>query len=153
MDPRPYYSSRPTRRFMEKCESALRWRVKVALIRSGRTHRWTDLETFENALRRLVLHLEGRGARVIIVGPPDLEERYFPGSNLSLQQYAQVARRVGGEYVPLVGRLDRWDDYCSDRFHPNEAGHLRVARILLAHLAPGSIGDGSAQTNEPTVSS
>jgi lysophospholipase L1-like esterase len=94
----------------------------------------TDPDVYEDALRQLVSELEGRGTRVVILGPPDLEEKYFPGSLLSSRQYVEAAHRVGGEYVPLSGRLDRWADYCSDRFHPNQAGHTRVGGIILAHL-------------------
>jgi lysophospholipase L1-like esterase len=135
MDPRAYYSSRLSRRVLERGESALRWRVRVALIRTGRTHRLTDPDVYEDALRQLVSELEGRGTRVVILGPPDLDEKFYPGTPASFMQYMEAARRVGGEFVPLSGRLDRWADYCPDRLHPNQAGHTRVGRILLAHLA------------------
>lgn len=137
MDPRPYYSARRWRRMLQRCESALKWRVKVALIRTGRTERLTDLDMYEDAISRLIAHLQAGGSRVVVLGPPDLEERYFPGSAKSQREYEERARRAGGEFVSLAGQLNRWDHFCADRFHPNAAGHRRIAAILIAHLAPG----------------
>lgn len=136
IDPRPYYSSRRGRRMVERCESALRWRVKVVLIRVGRQHRFTDIDTYEAALTDLVRRLQSGGARVVVLGPPDLEEKYFPGSPNSQREYEERARRAGGEFVSLAGQLDQWADYCADRFHPNAAGHRHIALLLLTHLDP-----------------
>ena len=83
---------------------------------------------------------------MVVLGPPDLEEKYFPGSPASQREYEERARHAGGEFVPLADQLARWGDFCADRFHPNGAGHKRIALLLLAHLDPhasGSVGDAS----------
>lgn len=135
MDPRPYYSRRLRKRGLERLESATRWRVKNALIRSPKT-RWQvlDIDTYRENLRLLVGELSSRDVKVVIVGPPAISERFFPGSQAEQDRYAEVAASMGVAYVSLRDELDRWDDYFADRFHPNQHGHARIAQQLLPRV-------------------
>ncbi|MBD8218526.1 SGNH/GDSL hydrolase family protein [Microbacterium sp. CFBP 13617] len=135
MDPRPYFSTRTRRRVLETIESALRWRVKNVLMRAFGSHQLASLETFARDLERLKSECEARGARVVILGPPDIDERFFPGSVYEQLRYSRVSERIGGvEYLPIAGAINRWGDYLLDHFHPNDDGHEAIARVVLLHL-------------------
>lgn len=136
MDPRPYFSTRAHRRALETAESALRWRVKNFLMRAFGSYQLASIDTFARDLERLKTECEARGARVVILGPPDIDERFFPGSVYEQLRYSRVSERIGGaDYVPVAGVIDRWGDYLADHFHPNDDGHEAIARRVLSHLS------------------
>lgn len=136
MDPRPYFSTRAHRRTMEMLESAIRWRVKNLLMRAFGSHQLASLEIFAQDLSRLKNECEARGARVVVLGPPDIDDRFFPGSVYQQLRYSRVAERIGGaDFVPVAGAIDRWGDYLLDHFHPNDEGHEAIARRVLLHLS------------------
>ncbi|KQM60833.1 hypothetical protein ASE64_04130 [Agreia sp. Leaf210] len=89
---------------------------------------------YEAALIELVDELHSRGTRVILLGPPEIDERFFPGARTSEENYEKVGLRIGAQTISLVGILDRKSDYLADGFHPNEQGHRKIAQLLLAHL-------------------
>jgi hypothetical protein len=134
MDPRPYFSSRPRRGAVERVESALRWRVKNLLLRVSAPVQVLPLDVYVTALRSLVAELQARGARVVILGPSDIDRRFFPGSDYELARYADAAQELGVEFISLEGRLLRWEHYCEDHFHPNDAGHALIAELLSTRL-------------------
>ncbi|WP_169747748.1 SGNH/GDSL hydrolase family protein [Demequina subtropica] len=148
MDPRPYYSRRRRRRALERAESELRWRVKNLLIRLDGGVQFTPLDEYVDAVRGLVDELHARGAAVVVLGPPELEGRYFPGSIEEQRRYAAAARAVveeqGATWVPLAGRMDLWEHFFHDRFHPNLDGHTRIA-----DLVEGAVGRDARSDLDP----
>jgi lysophospholipase L1-like esterase len=129
MDPRPYFSSAPSRRFVEKIESGIRWRVKNAILRWGDKSQKLSKSDYTIAVRMLIDELERRGTYCIVLGPPDIDARFFPGSEEQLKQYLEGL--IGAAtVVTLSGRLKKWDDFSLDHFHPNDSGHERIRDIL-----------------------
>jgi len=143
MDPRPYFSTRKSRRAAEILESEIRWRLKNVLARLFGTHQLASLPTYSKDLRLLKESCEGLGARVIILGPPDIDDRYFPGSVYEQLRYGRITERIAGaDFVPVAGVVDRWGDYLADHFHPNDYGHQVIAELILEHIH-GTREDGS----------
>lgn len=137
MDPRPYYSSKLHRRIPQQLESALRWRVRVALISTGKTYRLVPPDVYGEQLGLLAELLAGRGSRVVILGPPALDGRFFPGSPQSLTDYESVSRAIAADrhlFVPLWDVCERWSDYAHDHFHPNDSGHKRIADAVVGAI-------------------
>jgi lysophospholipase L1-like esterase len=136
LDPRPYFSSRPLRGRAQRLESALRWRLKVRLMRAFGAVQWTGPAAYESALHRLVEGL--RPSRVLVVGPLPVDDRFFPGSAREVGRYREIGRAVAGRagvaFVDVWGTCRRWPDFCADHFHPNQAGHERIAARVLAAL-------------------
>lgn len=131
MDPRPYYSRRWRRRFFERTESALRWRVKNVLIALFGGQQLMSAEAFVIYLEELVTLLRSRGtSRIIVIKPPDLDSKYFPGSAEAQVRYFENLPLLEIELVELKDKLEKWDDFFADRFHPNAVGHSRIAKIL-----------------------
>lgn len=137
MDPRPYYSSRRSRRWVERAESATRWRLKVALMRGWGAQRFCPPERYALELERLLARLP-QASRVVVVTGANVDERYFPGSSASLRHYAELGRAValrnGAEHVDVATAVRRWEDYLVDHFHPNTEGHRRIAERVVAAL-------------------
>lgn len=134
MDPRPYYSSRRRRRVLERLESGLRWRVKNALLRRDRYQLLSE-DDYVTSLAAFAATLQGRGIRVLVVQPPPIEERYFPGSRQAQAAYWSAAQRVPGiELVHLDG-MHEWEHFLLDRFHPNVAGHAFIAQRIIGRLS------------------
>lgn len=131
LDPRPYYASREPRRSLHRCESALRWRTKVGLLKFGHMQLMSP-DQYGRVLDETVRTLRAVGAKVVILGPPDLSETYFPGAAREQCRYASAPSSPTD--VDLRGRLDLWGDFLLDRFHPNEFGHATIARALCQHL-------------------
>ncbi|MDF9715015.1 SGNH/GDSL hydrolase family protein [Nocardioides sp. ChNu-153] len=134
LDPRPYFSTSRHRRLAQRLESEARWRVKVGLLKWGTAEQLLALPAFVDHMVGLQDALRARGAHVVILGPTDLDDRYFPGSSAALREYASGSRSVARSYVPMNGALQRWDHYCLDHFHPNEAGHRAMAERITAAL-------------------
>ena len=103
---------------------------------AGDSYHLVSIDAFARDHERLTTECEPRGARVVILGPPDIDERFFPGSVYEQLRYSRVSERIGGaDYVPVAGVIDRWGDYLADHFHPNDDGHEAIARRVLSHLS------------------
>jgi GDSL-like Lipase/Acylhydrolase family len=153
MDPRPYYSSRRWKRVLQRVESAIRWRVKVALIRLTRGIRWGDPETYKHHLMELIDHLRAAGTTtIVIVGHCGHDERFFPGSGRSCEEFLEINREVaqatGSLFCDSAGLCSRWDDFLCDHFHLSASGHRRIAEHLIARLSETSL----AKVNIPRCS-
>lgn len=136
LDPRPYHSPRHLRGLLTRLESATRWRVKVLLMRLVGSECMMDRERYGTEIDALIDLLETRRCRVIVVGPPDISERYFPGAGESHRSFQTAPRRTPD--VRLSGTLHRWDDYLADDFHPNAGGHRKIAQEILDVLGRDS---------------
>jgi len=136
LDPRPYFSSRRLSGLAQRAESAIRWRVKVALIRLWGGVRWLEPAEYEAALSEMVARV-GK-SRVVVLGIPMTDERYFPGSVAELKRYNEIGERVAdaaeAEFVDITDACRRWSEYCADRAHPNDAGHEKIASRLLSAI-------------------
>lgn len=144
MDPRPYFSQRPVKRFVQRLESALRWRVKVLLVRHFARTRWMSPVQYGKGLCHLVdaIHSHTK-AFVVLVSHPGIDDRYFPGSGVTLDRFWSVALNVAKaaerpdrlETLDVRQSCDRWSDFFADHFHPNLRGHEKIARSVLVHLS------------------
>ncbi|WP_084099579.1 SGNH/GDSL hydrolase family protein [Demequina sp. NBRC 110051] len=138
MDPRPYYSRRWWKSAGQRLESAVRWRAKNFLIRRDGGEQLMTRPAYEYHLRNLVEGLVTPTTKVLVIGPPRISERYFPGSNPQLQAYADtsrlVAHEMGATYVEIAQHLAPGADYLADQFHPSALGHAKIAALILETL-------------------
>lgn len=135
MDPRPYYSRRRRRRLVERIESGIRWRLKNLLIRVRGGYQFMGLDDYISSLSSLTERLAAAGATVVIVGPPAIDDQFFPGASREMSRYAAKAATIAAaRFVELRGDLDEWDDFFDDHFHPNAAGHAKIAALLVRTL-------------------
>ncbi|WP_181434607.1 MULTISPECIES: GDSL-type esterase/lipase family protein [unclassified Curtobacterium] len=134
MDPRPYFSSHPNKRRIQMVESGVRWRVRNALIHVGGGDQLQSLDSFSDDLQQIVEDLQARGTRVLTLGQPSLDGRYFAGSPAESQRYEGAMQALDAEHVVLRGRLREWGDFLADHFHPNDDGHEAIADIVLAAI-------------------
>lgn len=135
MDPRPYYSTRWHRRFLERIESAVRWRLRNLLTRRAHYQLMTA-EQYVAALSGLVADLREQGSRVIMLQAPPIDDRYFPGSRAAQQHFWDLAVKstIGAvEVVDLLG-MHEWGHFLCDNFHPNMSGHEFIAKRLFDQL-------------------
>lgn len=139
LDPRPYFSRRFHKRCYQQSESALRWRVKVLLIRcfGGQTLGLPD--DFECSLFTMTeALLRQTQAHVILLTHTGIDERFYPKSAASLERYLLCAKSAASRassparvsFCNVSGRLDRWSDYFADHFHPNAVGHEKIAKAI-----------------------
>lgn len=161
MDPRPYYSTRKTRRWLEKIESGLRWRIKSTLIKVFGGKQWMSLTEFQthttDFTKTILTH--NTKTNIIILTPGHIEEKYFPGSPESMGRYTEVLQEVY-ELNKSANRvficdssqyLHKWDDYFMDRFHPNESGHNKIAEALMDIIIEHSLLNNNRVMKEVSI--
>jgi hypothetical protein len=137
MDPRPYFSSSLGKRSGQRIESAIRWRMRNLLLRVAPPRFVMDRDRYVEATRRLVEELSDHGVAVVMLGPPDIDQKRFPGSQARTSDYWGAVRSFGVLAVDLAGQLERWGSYCDDRFHPNDAGHAQIAELIVTAVRQG----------------
>ncbi len=139
LDPRPYFSRRLWKRLYHKTESAVRWRVKVFLIKKYGTYTFTSADEFEKTLSETIeVLLQQTTAQIILLTHNGIDERFYPHSLSSLNQYKQRMIQVAKETLPtqrvhicdVSGLLTQWTDFFADHFHPNATGHIKIADAL-----------------------
>lgn len=138
LDPRPYFSRRLWKSIYHRTESALRWRVKVYLIKKYGGATLTSTEDFELLLTKAVTSLLAQtSATVILLTHSGIDDRFYPGSLVSLNSYrdsiVRVAANLAAERVQFCDvseLLNEWDDFFADHFHPNASGHRKIAEVL-----------------------
>lgn len=151
MDPRPFYSSSLRKRIPQRLESALRWRVKVALINATGGQNLTDLETYLELTLDFTRQLKAHGVQtVVFVGSGGLDSRYFPKSTEQIEIYddrtREIAKSEGALFVDISHTCERWSEYFGDHLHPNVKGHARLADQIYGELdAAGRLASSSAQ--------
>jgi hypothetical protein len=139
MDPRPFYSSSLRKRIPQRIESAIRWRVKVALINATGGQHLTDLETYLELTREFTRQLKAHGAETIVfVGSAGLDDRYFPKSTPQIEIYDDetraIAEREGALFIEISHTCERWNEYFGDHLHPTVDGHRRLANQIFDAL-------------------
>lgn len=139
MDPRAYYSSKLRKRVPQRIESAIRWRVKVALIKRTGGENLIGLEEYLSGTRAFIVRLRELGVeRIVFIGSATMDSRYFPLSAERIAEYdretARIADEHGAIFVNVLDTCDRWDDYFLDHLHPNEKGHAKLAEEILRRL-------------------
>ena len=132
MDPRAYYSRRLRRRLLEKIESAMRWRLKNVVMKlpHGKEQLLSQRD-YVATMREFCGELRAAGAQVIVLGPPPIDDRYFPGSRAEQRRYFEALDVPDVTTLDLLGVLDEWSDFFLDHFHPNHQGHRKIADVIL----------------------
>ena len=142
LDPRPYFSSDPRKRMIQRADSWARTRTKVSLMRLAGTERWMTLPEYRRDLGLLLEALDGCG-QVVVLGPTPIDDRGFPGASRALAEYAAVTRAVaadaGATFIALDAVLDRWDDLLADHFHPTASGHAKIAERVLEAVGRATV--------------
>jgi lysophospholipase L1-like esterase len=141
MDPRPFFSPKLCRRLSERFESAVRWRLKILIcILRGPDYLLTKDE-YAEAIEHLVDEIRrcSPTAKVLLLTPGHIDERFFRGVRSQAFAYATAARSIDVDLaLSLQSFLRVWDDYLLDHFHPNQSGHDRIA-LGLAGVIEGHV--------------
>jgi lysophospholipase L1-like esterase len=154
MDPRAYFPKEWRRALPKRIESAVRWRVKVTLIRlTGGYHR-VDIDEFRELHRSFIKELKQRGVpTIVLIGPPVLGERFFPYTPELMARYDEIVREQAREesviYISAAETLRRWDDYFRDRLHASVSGHQRIVDRINAEFLTAKAKARDAQIATP----
>lgn len=142
LDPRPYFSRRFWKGLYHRTESAVRWRIKVQLIKRCGAYTSMSTEEFERMLTETVETLLHRTmAHIILLTHNGVDERFYPGSLSSLNQYQHITEQVAADsqaervqICDVSHSLDEWSDFFADHFHPNSTGHTKIAQAICEIL-------------------
>lgn len=139
MDPRPYYSSSLRKRAFQRFESEIRWRTKNFLIKRRGSTTLLGPDDYRRHLTDLISKAAMFSDAIVIVGPPPISEKYFPGSTESEQHYWDIARRVAADRgiicVSVLNDLHEPEHFLLDGFHPNSSGHRVMAERIMQELS------------------
>ncbi|GGQ40360.1 SGNH/GDSL hydrolase family protein [Couchioplanes azureus] len=134
MEPRPYFSRTRTKRARQVLVSGTKVLVKRAIIGlTGGYHRLPS-DVFEARLREILDELGP--ATKVLMGLWRVDARKFPRSNPVLRHNDGLLRSIAAEradvrFVDTADAVRYWDDFLDDRAHLNDAGHDRVAGLIL----------------------
>ena len=140
-DPRPYFSRRRIRHAVQRIESEIRWRTKVAIIKAGMFTRYQSPDEYAADLSSLLsLLLPSQAERVIILSHCGISERYSPFSAESLgafhaatlQVVERHPRRNQVAFVDVQDIHSRRELMLLDGFHPSAEGHRVIAHRLFS---------------------
>jgi lysophospholipase L1-like esterase len=135
---------------------AISKRPRLVAIMYGTNDSWVDkgkseprltLDEFRDNTVQLVERLRRAGITPILMTAPSHGKTSAANGlgehpNLKLAQYVAATRDVAGELgVPLVDHFADWTtaeakgqdltDWTTDQYHPNPAGHARMAELIL----------------------
>lgn len=108
------------------------------------TARGVSVERYEDTYRTILQHpplgLEG----LVLMTPYVIEPDRSDPTREMMDQYGEVVRRLAGEFgAVFVDVQEAFDDYlvhraattlAADRIHPNQTGHMIIARAFLLAL-------------------
>lgn len=136
LEPRAKFSDNRMERLRQKVQSALKVAVKWTLIRgTGGGPRVPLVRALPDA-RALLSLLEGTGAQIYLVGFPHAPALQFPGTEKSFRATEKAHQELAADrpsitYLSIADRLDYYGDFLGDRIHLGEAGHRRIADLVL----------------------
>ncbi|MFI5931767.1 SGNH/GDSL hydrolase family protein [Actinoplanes sp. NPDC051494] len=138
LEPRPYYSRTPVRRWRQHAMSATKVLLKRLIIPVTGGFQRLPEPAYEKRLRALLADLPA-GVPKLLVGLWPVDERSFPRSNRALRRNDEIMRAAADEradtvYVPAADAVRPWTDYLADHAHLNDQGHDRVADLILSTI-------------------
>lgn len=144
MDPRCYFSNTWWRKAKQVFIDEIRQEVRLRLLQQEPGVSLMDLDTLVEHYRTLLAHLEGLGARVVVLGLLPLDATRFPGSGERFQrvntELRKLADSAGAEFVDWGSSIAREFNgkelFYRDGFHPNLAGARALAGILRERFFP-----------------
>lgn len=135
MDPVPYFSRRLVKRFLQKCESAVRWRIKNLFISFFGSVTFMSEQEYRACLERTVQTIkEQTSSKIILLSHSGIDERFYPGSHESLETFKRITKSLEDDrtvFINVSDKLEKWGDYFADHFHPNASGHAKIGEELL----------------------
>ncbi|MFF5075765.1 hypothetical protein ACFY36_01855 [Actinoplanes sp. NPDC000266] len=137
MEPRPYYSRSPYKRWRQRFVSGSKIAVKRAIIAvTGGYHRLGS-DDFDHRLRDLLDDLGP--ATKVLVGLWGVDDHMFPRSNAVLSHHDALLRRIAHDrddlvYVQTRDAVRYWDDFLQDHAHLNDHGHDVVAQLISENV-------------------
>lgn len=145
--PRPFYSSKPWKRLIQKMENIGREFFSKLIILVDGTEQWKDVAAFSEDYQEMVRLLKGHGATVVCCSTVYIDEHLFPKG--TLEEYREfneiiqgAAERHGDVFVDLFSLLkwavdkNGWNQiYNYDHFHPNTEGYELIANRLAFEIS------------------
>ncbi len=139
LDPRPYYSNKLYKRIIQKLESSMRWRTKVLLTNIDKGITWKSKESFQEELHVFIDDLlEKTHAKIILISHCNIDEKFYPGSYTSLEEFKNIVKKEKDLYendrvhfCDISHYLNKWENYFLDHFHPNPNGHKKIANHIF----------------------
>lgn len=143
LNPRPYYSSRCGKKFIQHIDSIVRTNLNKMLLLCQGADTWVSVEEFEKIYRKCVTkirHWEG-GRRIILLSTVRVGDKYFPGTNRSYEKFNSVIKKIAEQesciYINLYDELNDPCLFYEDLFHPNIMGYKEIAEKICKHLLNG----------------
>lgn len=157
MDPRAYFPTNWRRALPKRIESAIRWRVKVTLIRLSGGRVSMDLDEFSRQHQDFLRALKQREVpTIVLIGPYMVDEKFYPRTPARIVLYDEIVRQQAEEegliYVSAIDALRRWDDYFLDHLHASVSGHQALANAISAQLELAKAKPQAVPSEQPAES-
>lgn len=129
IDPRPYYSTKPSKRLFELADNVVRSLCRRFCYITGNYQRKISQEKFERNFIDILDIFSQKTKNFIIILPSKIEDGLFPGASsqfndtrLFLNNLCKDRNLGSFDFTALVED----SDYLLDRFHLNESGHQKI---------------------------
>ena len=143
LNPRPYYSSRYWKKFIQHLDSIVRTTLNRVLLSCQGATTWVSVEEFEKIYRNCITMIRclGENKKIVLLSTVRVGEKYFPGTNRSYEKFNEVIRRISEQekciFINLYDELSDYSLFYEDLFHPNIMGYKVIADKICKKLLDG----------------
>lgn len=141
MDPRALYTSRKKKRFIQKIDSFIRYKMKNTIIKYQGYTQWTPAKEFKEKYDQILSIFKKNGINVITISNVPISEKYFNHANLEYKNYNHIIEGLSNkyeyEYINLYKELSGYklnEVFLHDLYHPNKYGYEIISDLITEKI-------------------
>lgn len=141
LDPRPFYSKTKWKSIIQHLDTYFRFFMKRLIILTNGTYRMMEPNDFEIKYSQFVRDMITSGYRTLCVSNVRIDDKYFPKSSASLDEYRTIICRVAEKYNTSYIDLYNWQHkfvwkeiYGNDHYHPNLNGYSLMGKMFAKSI-------------------